>query len=448
VEQPQRTKVGGAPITRRRVLQGVGALALAAPFASALTSRALAQSPGASPNLTPSGSLLMAFQGDASAFATFNDILAAFNRDYPNIDISFEPISTADWATYASTVLTQLAGGKEYDLVEVAIDGQLIFSSKGVVDPLDDLIARDQAEVDAYYAAIDPHLAEWSKTYGSQDGKTYFIPGTYNGMYMYANKDVFQQAGVDLPAADWTWDDFKAAGTQMKERVGAFITTLWTGSPFIDILPWLNTNGASTLAADWKTPTFDSPAAIEAATFVKSLLDEGLAPEIGGTFDANSQFAKGKLATLVGGRWPVFSLRDLDMVDKTRVLNWPTKTQNGSPVGWDAFPIVKGSKNRELAWIFNKWTMTKEANEAFAVSYGAIPPLNDVANGPVFLSDAPEGTTLLSKVLTYGTPVPSPAPAAAVQDAVTSGWRDAITGLKPVDQALHEANEALKQILA
>ena len=68
-------------------------------------------------------------------------------------------------------------------------------SSKGVLEPLDDFIAKDKATVDAYYNGIDPHLRDWTKKYGSPDGKTYFIPGGYNGMALYCNTEIFQQAG-------------------------------------------------------------------------------------------------------------------------------------------------------------------------------------------------------------------------------------------------------------
>lgn len=200
-------------------------------------------------------------------------------------------------------------------------------------------------------AGIDPHLREWTKKYGYPDGKTYFIPGGYNAMVPYCNTEVFAKAGVTLPDSDWTWDEFKAAGTQIKQRTGAYLTAIGDGTfPFGDIMPWLLTNGASTLNADW-TADVNSPAAVEAATFVKGLLDAGLAPKLSGStnsYDAPGQLAQGKLASLVGGRWPTVDMRRLKLVEKVRILNWPTKADKGSPIGWDGRPILRAPKGSQL----------------------------------------------------------------------------------------------------
>src|SRR5690606_14987554 len=131
-------------------------------------------------------------------------------------------------------------------------------------------------------------------------------------------------------------------GKQIKEETGAYITAAGQGY-FIDAMPWLTTNGASTFNEDWTVPTFNSPAAVESAEFARSLVEMGLSPEPGGQFDANAAFKQGKLASLTGGRWPVLGVRDLDMVDDTVIVNWPTKVGNGSPVGWDAWNITKNS---------------------------------------------------------------------------------------------------------
>jgi len=315
--------------------------------------------------------------------------------------------------------------------------------------PLDDFIAKDKAVVDAYYAGIDPHLLEWTKKYGSPDGKTYFIPGGYNSVVLYCNTEVFAKAGVELPGSDWTWDEFKAAGVQIKEKTGAFLNAPGDGAfPFVHIMPWLLTNGASTLDADWKTPTFNSPAAVEAAAFVKGLFDAELAPKPGGTFDAAAQLEKGKLATLGGGRWPTLDIRRLKLVDKVRIMNWPTKSGKGSPIGWDGWPILNSSSNKEAAWTFIKWLMSPEASEFYAKVGGTnVPALKSVASSPAFLGDAPKGSELIAAAVGYGTPIPSPKQGAATQKVISTGWKNAVTGLKPVADALNEANEQLKPLL-
>lgn len=433
-----------ATLSRRGMLRLMGATAATVPLA------ACGSSSGGGGGGTGNGELSLAYLGDATQQKAFNDLFTAFNKANPGITVKANGIAAKDWGTFANTISTQLAGGKKYDIVSVATEGQLLMSSKGVLAPLDDFIAKDKAVVDAYYAGIDPHLREWTSRYGSPDGKTYFIPGGYNSVVLYCNTEVFAKAGVDLPTGDWTWDEFKAAGTRIKEKTGAYLISFGEGGgfPFVEIMPWLLTNGASTLDADWKTPTFDTPAAIEAATFVKGLIDTGLAPKVGGSFDVPGQFSKGALATLGGGRWPTLDIRRLNLVDKTRIVAWPTKAGKGAPIGWDGWPILNSSTNKDAAWTFIKWLMSTEASEFYAKIGGTnIPALKSVAASQTFLDDAPKGSELLPAAIGYGTPIPSPKQGAETQKVISTGWRNAITGLRPVADALTEANDQLRPLL-
>ena len=43
------------------------------------------------------------------------------------------------------------------------------------------------------------------------DGKVLGIPALVDNLAVVYNKDLFKQAGVPTPTADWTWDDFRAA---------------------------------------------------------------------------------------------------------------------------------------------------------------------------------------------------------------------------------------------
>jgi multiple sugar transport system substrate-binding protein len=444
------SRQGARQPSRRHMLKLMGGAAAAVPAVSVLGACSSSSSTsGGGGAGSGSTTLTMAYLGDASQQTAFKALFSTFNKVHPEIAISASGIAAGDWATFANTIATRLAGGQNYDIIDVATEGQLLMSSKGVLAPLDPFIAKDKAVVDAYYGGIDPHLRDWTSKYGSPDGKTYFIPGGYNSVVLYCNTDVFAKAGVDLPASDWTWDEFKRAGVQMKQKTGAYLTALGDGSfPFVDIMPWLLTNGASTLSADWTQPTFDSPQAVAAASFVKSLLDGGLAPKLGGTFDAATLMAQGKLATLGGGRWPTLDMRRLKLVSKVHILDWPTGTQKGSPIGWDGWPILSASKNKEAAWTFIKWLMSTSASEFYAQVGGTnVPALNSVATSSAFLANAPQGTPLLAQAIGYGTPIPSPKQGAATQRVISAGWKNAISGIQPVQAALSAANEQLKPLL-
>lgn len=436
----------GIELSRRRALQALGLVALTP---AALSLAGCAPDGGGGGSDDPlSGTLTFVYMGDADQQKAFKQLFELFNEQYPDIELKAQGIPSGNWATFSNAVATKIAGGAKIDIIQIATEGQRLFSSKkGLLHPLEDLIEQDRKVVDEYWSDCNPNLKTWNTEYASPDGKTYFMPGGFNTMCLYANKDVFAAAGAELPEADWTWDDFVAAGTLIKEKTGAFLVPAASGY-FTDVMPWLTTNGASTFDAEWSTPSYDTDAAIESAEFVRGLVEQGLAPEPGGQFDAGVQLQKGELATLGGGRWPTLGMRDLDMVDKVRIVNWPTRAGNGSPVGWDAWPITESSQNKQAAWTFIKFLISKEASEYFATIGGTIVPArNSVANSAAFTDNAPEGSPLLSEAMSFATPIPSPDRGAECQKVIEEAWLSVISGNQKASVALPAANEKLAELV-
>ncbi|QTX03385.1 ABC transporter substrate-binding protein [Agromyces archimandritae] len=395
------------------------------------------------------GALTFVYMGDADQQKAFNALFAEFNKQYPGIKLKAQGIPSGDWSVFSNTVATRLAGGQKIDIIQVATEGQRLFASKGVLEPLEPFIEQDQDYVDDYFADINPELVEFNEQFASgPDGETLFIPGGFNTMGLYLNKTVFEAAGVPIPEeGNWTWDEFEAAGTQIKEKTGAYLFGAGSGY-FTDVMPWLTTNGASTFNDDWSEPTYDSPEAVESAEFVRKLVEEGLAPEPGGQFDAETQYKQGKLASIGGGRWPTIGMRNIDMVDDTVIVNFPTKTGNGSPVGWDAWNIAKKSENKQAAWTFIKFLMSQEAGEYFASIGGTIVPARtSVVESDAFTENAPAGSTRLSDAMAFATPIPSIDRGAEAQKAIQEAWETIITGNGDAADTLAKAQKTLEGLV-
>lgn len=397
-----------------------------------------------------SGELTFVYLGDADQQKAFNALFAEFNKKNPDIKLKAQGIPAGNWADYSNTVATRLAGGQTIDIIQVATEGQRLFASKGVLEDLGPYIAQDQQLVDDYWADISPKLKQFNEEFASgPNGEVLFIPGGFNTMVMYLNRSVFEAAGVEIPAdGNWTWEEYLAAGHQIKDKTGAYIQAAGSGY-FIDAMPWLTTNGASTFNADWTVPTFNTPAAVASAEMARQLVAEGLSPEPGGQFDVEAAYKQGKLASLTGGRWPNIGIRNLDMVDETVIVNWPTKVANGSPVGWDAWNIAKNSKNKETAWTFIKFLMSKEAGEYFASIGGTIVPAREsVAASSFFLDNAPEGSIRLSEAMDYATPIPSIDRGAEAQKVIEEAWLTIISGQGDAKSTLDAAQAKLESLVA
>lgn len=81
----------------------------------------------------------------------------------------------------------------------------------GGLEPLDEYIEKEgEGYKENFYETL------WN--YNSYDGKTYGIPIGFTTHALFYNKDIFEQAGLEEPTNDWTWDDLKAAAKTITEK--------------------------------------------------------------------------------------------------------------------------------------------------------------------------------------------------------------------------------------
>lgn len=435
----------GPVISRKTMLRGMGLAALVPIFGSALVSCAPAAGGGGS---ATSGKVVFVFYGDAAAQKNYEKLFKSFSEQYPDIDLHAQGIPADTWADFLNTVSTRIAGGQQIDVIQVATEGQRLFATRDILEPLEPYIAKDKAIVDEYYADTPPLLREWLGTYGSPDGQTYYMPTGYNTMALQVSRPNLEKAGLEMPAAGWTWSDFRSAGSTLKRETGAFMGVAGSGY-FTDVMPWLVTNGASTMNAEWTVPTYYTPEAVEALEFVRSLVVDKLVPEPGGNFDAGTQMSQGKLATFGGGRWPTPGLQDLGIVDEVELVAWPANAQPGTTVGWEGWPILKGSKNKDAAWTLIKFLMSKEYGEAITTGGASFVPARiSITTSELFTDDAPANSTLLYEQLETAVPVPAPERATEFQRIIEEAWLQGITGAKDPDKALREANAKLEGLVS
>jgi ABC-type glycerol-3-phosphate transport system substrate-binding protein len=436
---------------RTRAISGLSAIAV---LGLALTGCSAAEPTSTSTQGTPdtedtqiSGTLNLYTQGDQSAAVTESVLTQAFQAKYPNVKVVTQFSASTSWDAFFTDLQTAIAGGANLDLVYVPTEGQRLFAGKGLIEPLDSYLERDQADMVEFNTGANASILKMAKEKASTDGQTYFIPYLYNTMGVYYNKQVFAQADVEAPSGSWTWDDLENTMAQLKAAGVQYPFSLDNGL-FTGISPWLLTNGANVLNDDWSESTINSPAAVEAVDFAAKIVADGYSPIPGGKFNVNQQFAQGNVAMFGGGAWPTGGLLSSGLeLDDFGIAPWPKNVRQGSPVGWGSQGLLASSENKEAGWAYIKFLTSPEAQDLIGLNRlnSALPILESSIDKAS--SVYPEGYKYLFDALDYSSAIPGPSASIAIQQAVQDTYLSILTGQQRPEEGMKKLDGTIAPLL-
>jgi multiple sugar transport system substrate-binding protein len=136
-------------------------------------------------------------------------VIELFQQKYPHIKVTYE---FAGWGDYWTKLNTQAAGGSLPDVIQQDYMKIAEWSGKDLIIPLDSLVADGTLDF--------TNVAQASLQGGMIDGKLYAVNLGNNSQAWVLDLDAFEKAGLDLPPAQWTWDDFEAITLALHDKLG------------------------------------------------------------------------------------------------------------------------------------------------------------------------------------------------------------------------------------
>lgn len=297
---------------------------------------------------------------DLSSAPYWAAIEEGYEKANPDVDLEWVDLASQDYALKASTMLS---GGDTTDLYCVKeLSHMQNWAKEGLIVPMDEMIAADGYDM-TKYAGMDKCYVNVS------DGKQYALPFRADFWVMYYNKDLFDQAGVEYPTADWTWDEYAEKAIAIAEKTGMYGAHYHTWLSCV--ANWSVCDGVNTLA-DGKYD--DLKYFYE---LYQKLEDEGACmsyDEVKASgLHYTGAFAQKNVAMMPMGYWFV-TTQIQNIADGNYEMNWgiapvphtadtPAGNSFGSPTG---IAISKASANQEAAWDFVSWLCSEEGAKAVA----------------------------------------------------------------------------------
>jgi multiple sugar transport system substrate-binding protein len=190
------------------------------------------------------------------------------------------------------------------------------------------------------------------------NGKVIGIPALVDNLAVVYNKKLFAKAGLALPTASWTWQDFvndaqKLTDASAKQYGTAYVTpgsedTVWHYEPLL----W--EAGGSLLTPDNKQAAFNSPAGLKALQTLQTMAVTDKSMYLDPTDSAYANlFNSGKIGMLVTGPWDLSAFPNVD---------YGVQTMPSFPGASGGDQTISGPDN----WVvFNNGTSQVSAAEQF-----------------------------------------------------------------------------------
>ena len=280
---------------------------------------------------------------DISTSESLQELKAGFEANNPDIELEFTMVGEG----YADKMLTMIAGGGELpDVMMLAMDKVPFFADRGAITNLDQYIS-DEYKNDIYPFVLNALSYEES---------VYAVARDVTPKIMYLNVDMFEDAGVDLPDADWTWDEFRTIAQALTAVDDGGIDSQWGFyfPKFVDgWAHWLYQNEGALVTPDGTASALDAPESIEAIKFLQSLIledrvvpTESQAQQFGTS--AWAPFLAGKAAMLAGGLSTTTAIVDAGI--NYTVLPLPTGANSSNTAFVNAWAIPSGAENPDMSW--------------------------------------------------------------------------------------------------
>ena len=275
------------------------------------------------------------------------------------------------------------------------------------------------------------------------DGKHYGIPFATNCTALFYNKDMFDEAGLDYPDENTTWDEFhEMAKALTKDGVSGFGNAATnTDEGTFQCLQWIYTAGGSYT---------DIESGVDAYTLMQEMIEDGSWTKecVNWTqSDVNNNFMAGNLAMQQNGPWQIPGIEanapDLNYGVTVLPKKDADSEQATSILGGENMGVVNKDDTSGAEAFLKYYDQTDVMVDAMK-QYGSYPPKTEAAND-TYWTDDPIQKAFLTQI---DTSIPRGPSAAwpSYSSAIQTGFQEVMTSAKTPEQAAKDTQAAVDAV--
>jgi multiple sugar transport system substrate-binding protein len=332
---------------------------------------------------------------------------------------------------FLGKILQAAAANKLPDVIMIDNPWNSAMAAEGVLADLTDRVDK-WGQWDEYYEG-PAESATW-------DDRIYGVPNESNNLIMYYDKTVFDEAGLTAPTS---WDEFASDAQKLTSdgRYG-FSTSMIKSENSVFVFEALLWQAGADL------DSLDSPGALQATEFLKSLQDSGAMSKEVLSWDLRagvSELVNGRSAIAFGGTWDGGWIAE-NMEHELGIARLPAGPDGeASNLGGENWAITATSKMQDEAWDLVTFAVDPERSLPYLIESGQLPSRKDIAARPEF-AEEPFATYIdqlaVARARVYGPEYPRMA------DALTQAFQSVLSGQKDPKAALEEAASVVDPLLA
>ncbi len=386
---------------------------------------------------------------DISSTVYYQPLIDAFEAANPGVKIEMVDLGSADYQTVLATELT--GSGSDFDIATIKdVPGYTTLVNKGVLESLDDYIAKDSIDLSQYGGITDQVTV---------DGKLYELPFRSDFWVLFYNKNVFDNAGVSYPTNDMTFEQYDQLARSVtntepgQEVYGAHYHTWRSAVQLFGILD--GKNSIVDGSYDFLKPYYE---------MILKQQEDGVCQDYAtlktSSLHYSGAFAQGNVAMMNMGSWFIPTLIEKIKTGEygEEVANWgivkyphAEGVEPGSTLATiTCLSIPTSAPHKDLAWNFVKFVCGTEGAEVVAKT-GTIPAITTDAvvsaiSGMEGFPDDDASAEALKTANTY-LEMPVHAKSSEIETVLNEGHDNIMTEGSTIDEGIEEMNEGVQAIL-